>query len=64
MRPNNRDELSRWADVPNHQLFPAVEVQISSGDEMWIVNLPVRIDGRSCSYQVKNGVLDIICRKS
>lgn len=44
--------------------FQPLEVQISFEGETCVVNLPVRIDVRSCSYLVKNGVLDITCGKS
>jgi hypothetical protein len=39
-------------------------VRISLDGETSVVNLPCRIDVRSCSFQVKNGVLDIACRKA
>jgi len=44
--------------------FQPLEVQISFEGETYVVNLPVRVDVRNCSYQVKNGVIDITCRKS
>jgi HSP20 family molecular chaperone IbpA len=44
--------------------FQPFEVRISFQGETWVVTLPVRIDVRSCSCHVKNGVLDITCRKA
>jgi hypothetical protein len=45
-------------------LFQPLVVGISLGEETIPVNLPARIDPQGCSWQVKNGVLDITCRKA
>lgn len=44
--------------------FQPSEVRISFGGETRVVNLPARIDVRGCSYRVKNGILDITCKKA
>jgi hypothetical protein len=48
---------------PSVTLQPLL-VEISLGGETSVVDLPCRIDVRSCSFQVKNRVLDITCRKA
>jgi hypothetical protein len=44
--------------------FQPLFVEISLGTETVAVNLPCRIDPGDCSWQVRNGVLDISCRKA
>lgn len=44
--------------------FQPLAVGISLGDETSRVDLPSRIDVRACTWQVRNGVLDISCRKA
>ena len=44
--------------------FQPLFVEISLGTETVAVNLPCRIDPGNCSWQVRNGVLDISCRKA
>jgi hypothetical protein len=44
--------------------FQPLLVEISLGTETAAVNLPCRIDPGDCSWQVRNGVLDISCRKA
>jgi hypothetical protein len=44
--------------------FQPLLVGISLGGETIPVNLPSRIDLAGCSWQVKNRVLDISCRKA
>ena len=48
---------------PSLTLQPLL-VRISLDGEPSVVDLPCRIDVGSCSYQVKNRVLDITCRKA
>jgi hypothetical protein len=54
---------------PGCDTTPSITLQplllgITLGDETVTVNLPARIDPRACSWQVRNGVLDISCRKT
>jgi hypothetical protein len=49
--------------TPSIALQPLV-VEIALGKETVAVNLPARIDVQACSWQVRNGVLDISCRKA
>ena len=44
--------------------FQPLLVEISLGTETVAVNLPCRIDPKDCSWRVRNGVLDISCRKA
>ena len=48
---------------PSVTLQPLL-VGISLDGKTSVVDLPCPIDMRSCSFQVKNGVLDITCRKT
>ena len=64
------EELYITAHLPPDSITePSVTLQpllvgISRDGEQSIVDLPCRIDVGSCSYQVKNRVLDITCRKA
>jgi len=49
--------------LPSITFQPSIVV-ISLGDETTRVDLPSPIDLQACSWQVKNGVLDISCRKA
>ena len=44
--------------------FRPLLVEISLGGETSAVDLPCRIDPEGSSWQVKHGVLDIVCRKA
>ena len=44
--------------------FQPLFIGITAGEETFVVNLPCRVDLDACSWQVKNGVLDIACRKA
>ena len=44
--------------------FQPLSLEVSLGTETLAVSLPCRIDPGDCSWQVRNGVLDISCRKA
>jgi hypothetical protein len=57
MDPGNREEIARMLARP-------VDDPMTLGGETSVVDLPCRIDVQACSWQVRNGVLDISCRKA
>jgi len=55
--------LPPGVDVTPSVAFQPLLVEITLDKETVAVSLPSRIDPHSCSWQVRNGVLDICCRK-
>jgi hypothetical protein len=55
--------LPPGCDLSPSLTFQPLMVGISLGDETTRVDLPSRVDVQACSWQVRNGVLDISCRK-
>jgi hypothetical protein len=53
MDPGNREEIAR-----------PVDDLMTLGGETSVVDLPCRVDVHDCPWQVRNGVLDISCRKA
>jgi hypothetical protein len=56
--------LPPGAGSPPLVTFRPLVVEISLGGETTTVSLPCRIDVESGSWHVKNGILDIVCRKT